>query len=110
MFYIDIATHKIILTKGDSAEIVVNVYDAKGNERGVFADDVLTMTIKEGVQSNLPVLTKTADNGIFTFTPADTVNLASGNYVYDVELKTFTGNVYTIIPVSTFCLKEDITK
>ena len=110
MFYIQSTTNKITLTKGDNAEMVVNVFDAKGNERGVFADDTVIMTVKESINSRSAVLTKTAIDGIITFTPDDTVNLASGNYVYDVQLNTFTGKVYTIIPVSTFCLKDDITK
>lgn len=109
MFYIHSTTNKITLTQGDNAEMVVNVYDAKGKERGVFADDTVTLTVKSSLQAPV-ALSKTAINGVFVFTPEDTINLAPGNYVYDVELKTFTGKTYTIVPVSQFCLKEDVTR
>lgn len=109
MFYIDKTTHKIILTKGDSAEIQVGIQDAFGNDRGVFADDVLTLTIRKSV--NAPVsLAITAINGIFSLAPEHTKSLPVGKYVYDVELKSFTGGTYTIIPKSTFLLEEEITR
>ena len=38
MFYIHSTTNKITLTKGDNADMVVNVYDAKGKERGKLGD------------------------------------------------------------------------
>ena len=110
MFYIDKTTRKMVLTKGDSAEIEVKVFDVNGVERGVYEDDIIIMTVKENIKSSYAVLTKTANNGIITLTPDDTNSLASGKYVYDVQLNAFTGNVYTIIPTSTFISEEDITK
>ena len=110
MFYIDSTTHKIILTKGDNAEIEVQIKDAYGEDRGVYADDVLTLTVRKTVDAPVASITKTAIDGVFSFTPEDTSNLPFGSYVYDVELKTFTGKIYTIIPKSYFVLKEEITR
>lgn len=110
MFYIDKTTHKIILTKGDDAEIVVKVKDANGVERGIYADDVLTLTVRKSVNSPTVAFSKTAVNGVFTIVPEDTKSLTAGSYVYDVELFTFTGKTYTIIPKSSFVIKEEITR
>ena len=108
MFSIDNTTHKINLTKGDDAEIIVKVFDAEGNDRGVYADDTLKLTIRKSAGSAI-VLSKTAIDGMFVLTPTDTKTLPSGNYVYDVELTSFTGKTYTIIPKSTFVLGDEIT-
>lgn len=110
MFYIDQTTHKIILTKGDNAEIEVQIKDANGVERGVYADDVLTLTVRKSVNAPEASITKTAVDGVFSFIPEDTKHLTAGSYVYDIQLDAFTGKIYTIIPKSSFVLKEDITR
>lgn len=109
MFYIDKTTHKIILTKGDNAEIEVKIRDANGVDREIYADDVITMTVRKSPNAEIAIA-KTADNGMISLEPADTKSLTSGTYVYDVELKSFTGKIYTIIPKSSFVLKEEITR
>ena len=109
MFYIDKTTHKMVLTQGDNAEIEVKIKDANGVERGVYEDDVITMTVRRSPNSAI-AFAKTAVNGIISILPEDTKSLTSGSYVYDVELKSFTGKVFTIVPKSSFVLKEEITK
>lgn len=109
MFYIDKTTHKIMITQGDNAEIIVKVNDANGVERGIYADDVLTLTVRKRADS-VVAFTKTAVDGVFSIVPEDTKSLTAGSYVYDVELFTFTGKTYTIIPKSSFVIKEEITR
>ena len=84
MFYVDKATNKIILTKGDNAELVVKIYDANDEEREVFADDVIRLTVRKYAGCPSAVIAKTAIDGKFIFVPEDTVNLPSGRYVYDI--------------------------
>ena len=108
MFYIDKTTHKIILTKGDNAEIIVSIKDANGEDREVYGDDVITLTVRKSVNSAIAV-SKTAERGIISFTPDDTNRLPSGSYVYDVQLKTGAGKIYTIIPKSSFILFSQAT-
>lgn len=109
MFSIDDTTHKIVLTKGDDAEIIVAIQDANGADRGVYADDVITLTVRKKPDTEA-VMTVTAENGVFNIMPSHTKSLPSGSYVYDVELKSFTGKIYTIIPKSIFVLEEEITR
>lgn len=110
MFYIDKTTHKIMITKGDNAEIIVKVKDVNGVDRGIYADDVLTLTVRKSINSPEVAISKTAVDGVFSLVPEDTKSLAVGSYVYDVQLNTFTGKVYTIIPKSSFVIKEEVTR
>lgn len=109
MFYIDKYTHLIALTKGDTAQIEVKVKDANGVDRPIYGDDVVRITVRPDANAEA-VLALTAIEGIINITPEDTKHIAPGEYVYDVELKAFTGNIYTIIPKSTFLLEEEITR
>lgn len=109
MFYIDKTTHKIILTKGDNAEIIVSIKDVNGEDREIYGDDVITLTVRKSVNSAIAVA-KTAEKGIISFTPDDTNHLPPGSYVYDVQLKTGAGKIYTIIPKSSFILEQEITR
>ena len=49
-------------------------------------------------------------DGVFSILPEHTKSLATGYYYYDVQLDTFTGKVYTVIPKSNFIIKEEITE
>lgn len=108
MFIIDQKTNKIFITKGDNAQIVVSLVDKDDNVREIYSDDVITMTVqKRG--SDTPAIVKTAEGGVFNFIPADTKSLPTGYYYYDIQLTTFGGNVYTIIPTTLFEIGEEIT-
>lgn len=108
MLKIDKRTNKIYLTKGDTAQIVVGLFDKDGKERKLFEDDVITMTVKKRSEQNA-VITKEAVDGAINFVPADTKLLATGQYYYDIQLTTFGGSVYTLIPATIFELGEEIT-
>lgn len=108
MFYIDQRTNKITITKGDNAQIVVSLFDKDDKPRELYEDDVLTMTVKKS-GSNSPAFTKTADNGVINIVPTDTKSLATGYYYYDLQLTTFGGSIYTIIPATLFEIREEIT-
>ena len=108
MFKIDKRTNKIYLTKGDNAQLVIGLYDKDGKEREIYEDDVITMTVRKR-EDNVPAISKTAENGVINFNPADTKTLATGYYYYEIQLTTFGGNVYTIIPATLFEIGEEIT-
>ena len=107
MFIIDEKTNKIYLTKGDDAQLVVSLFDKDGKEREIWSDDVITLTVKK--RGSEAVIVKTAENGIINFIPADTKSLATGYYYYDLQLTTFGGKVYTLIPSTIFEIGEEIT-
>lgn len=108
MFYID-SLNKIYLTRSDDAEIIIKLYDDKGTERQIFDDDKIIMTVKKTVSSPIG-FTKTAEkNGIINIVPADTVGLEFGDYIYDIQLTTFGGKTYTVIPPSTFEVGPEVS-
>ena len=110
MFNIDREkNNKIVLTRGDSASILVEIYDLDNNKYEIQPDDIITMTIiKPG--DSVPTLTKWATpEHYIIFEPSDTEYLDTGIYEYDVELQTTGGNVYTIVVPSLFKLTSEIT-
>lgn len=107
MFIIDEKTNKIYLTKGDDAQLVVSLFDKDGKEREIWSDDVITLTVKK--RGSAAAITKTAENGIINFIPTDTKSLSTGYYYYDLQLTTFGGKVYTLIPSTIFEIGEEIT-
>ena len=109
MFRINQKTHKISLTKGDNASFKVNIMEANGQIRQLFDDDVITLTVRKTANSDI-AFTKTAENGVINLVPTDTKSLAAGTYVYDIQLTTFGGNVYTIIPISYFEIQQEVTQ
>ena len=109
MFSINKITNKMKITKGDNAQLVIQLYDRYGKERKIFDDDVITLSVCKKKNSNI-VISKQADKGIIEFEPEDTANLAVGQYYYDIQLTTFGGKIYTVIPYSIFEIGEEITR
>lgn len=110
MFKINNGTHKIILTKGDTASILVQVYDEDNKEYQIKTSDVITMTIKKTANSE-PVLIKYTDvNNYITLFPEDTDNIPEGLYVYDIQLKTVDDYIYTIVPTSFLELATEVSQ
>ena len=109
MFKIDKKTNKIFLTKGDNAELTIDVIDSDGNARGIYDDDVVVMTVRKHVNSDVAI-TKTAIKNTISFIPDDTKSLEAGQYRYDIQLTTFGGNIYTIIPDACFEIGVEVTK
>lgn len=108
MFNINKKTNKIFITKGDNAQLVVKLVDKEGNERQIFSDDVITISVRKKGQG--VVITKQATNGAIDFVPNDTKSLSTGQYYYDIQLTTFGGKVYTIVPTSIFEIGGEITE
>ena len=109
MFKINNKTNKITLTKGDNAELTVKIIDSNGNARGIYDDDVVVMTVRKHVNSDVAI-TKTAVKNTISFIPDDTKSLEAGQYRYDIQLTTFGGNIYTIIPDACFEIGVEVTK
>lgn len=98
------------LTRGDSAELCVDLKNLDGTPYTLTENDALVLTIKVDANVSEALLELEADeNGSFTFIPSDTEDMAYGTYKYDIQLTTPQGEVYTVIPVSTFTILEEVT-
>ena len=98
----------ISLTRGDTARITLTVKQADGKDYDYSADTVL-FTIKKNVHAADAILQKTVTDGVVYIAPADTAELAYGDYVYDVQLTTQAGDVCTVIVPAKFRLTDEVT-
>lgn len=98
-------TNKIILTKGDNAEIDIRVFNKEGSEIRILPSDVITFTVKKSARSQI-ILQKTAELNSIFLEPADTANMQAGVYFYDIDFVR-DNEKQTIIPESIFELKEE---
>lgn len=101
----------IRLTRGDTARFSVGaVNDLLGQSYELASDDQITFTVKKRVRDTAPLLQKTVlGYTVFHIKPTDTQSLSFGKYVYDVQITTANGDVYTIIEPTTFELLTEVT-
>lgn len=101
----------IQLTRGDSAWFSITVNNAiTGEEYTTDSLDTLTLTIKKRAKDEEALVEKTIDGtGIFYIEPSDTSDLKFGSYVYDVQLTTADGHVFTVITPTTFEILSEVT-
>jgi hypothetical protein len=107
MLYIN--GNEIKLTRGDTAYLKVPIYTNNGEEYVMSGDDALVITVKKEVNGELAFQRTTVGNNTLHITPRDTSVLAFGVYVYDVQLNKGDGDVFTVIPVSTFEVLQEVT-
>lgn len=108
MFYINDTSIK--LTRGDSAYLTVPITTSEGNEYLMGSEDKLILSLKKTIRdANYALYKETIGDNTFHITPEDTKDLEFREYKYDIELRTKSGDIYTIIPVSTFEILQEVT-
>lgn len=108
---LDICESRISLTRGDSAEIQVDIVNTvSGSPYEVGANDRLFFTVRKFASKSVPVVIEKVLTGsnIFHVAPEDTADLPTGTYKYDVELRSG-ADVYTVVPCSDFVLTQEVT-
>lgn len=109
MFSID-SNNTIHLTRGDSASIAITINNELTHSAYEMAEtDILKMTVRKSLTS--PILFQKTVHGSNTIKiePTDTEDFKFANYLYDVELSTVDGDVYTIITPSTIEICPEVT-
>ena len=102
----------IHLTRGDTARLLLSsvVNLVTGKEYILSADDTVTFTVKKTVYDTAPAVQITVPGGAaIHIKPEDTKEMAFGNYLYDVQLTTADGDVYTVIPPTKFEVLKEVT-
>lgn len=102
----------IHLTRGDTARIFLGtvVNEVTGKEFDLSADDTVTLTVKKTVYDTTPVVQITVPSGAaIHIKPEDTKELPFGKYLYDTQITTADGDVYTVIPPTTFEILKEVT-
>lgn len=101
----------IQLTRGDTARFSITIDNqVSGEEYRVTEQDILTLSVKKRISDSTVCVQKTV-TGIQSFhiEPQDTSGLEFGKYIYDVQLTTESGDVYTVIPPTSFELLKEVT-
>lgn len=101
--------NRITLTRGDSATLKLKLYDAQNKPVVLTEADKAVLTVKQDIDSPAAVLQLEAKEKQFDFAPADTADLACGQYCYDVQVTLSDKDVYTVIPPSDFILAKGVT-
>lgn len=104
----------IKLTRGDTAyiEVPIKVKLDDGTETTyeIADDDVLTFSVKKTVKdSELCIQKVCTGSNIFHILPTDTEGYEFGKYLYDVQLKTAAGDVYTVVEPTLFQILQEVT-
>ena len=102
----------IHLTRGDTARFSIGriVNTVTNTNYTPTPEDTVTMTIKKTVLDAAPCVQLIVPGGeVIHIKPEDTKAMAFGKYVYDVQLTMADGDVYTIIPPTTFDLQKEVT-
>ena len=92
----EIKNNFIKITKGDSAAFNIDITFADGTPYELKQGDRLKMTVRRRIGSDVLLESESTTNTI-TLTHEMTSNLIPGQCVYDIELKTSSGEVYTVI-------------
>ena len=107
MLYIEGTT--IRMTRGDTVYLSIAL-KTKDEVYEMSSDDTLTLSVKRAIHNSDYVFQKiSTGSNEFHIEPADTTALAFGEYLYDVQLNTGDGDVYTVIPPSTLKLLSEVT-
>ena len=108
MFVIEQKSKKIILTRGDTASMLIEVQDINGNKYEFEDGDIITFTMRKTPKSEIALQVVADENHYIVFAPENTSDLNTGTYVYDVQLRSG-DNIYTIVPMSFFELRSEVT-
>lgn len=99
---------KVTTTRGDTLYVDVSLDGYEVNE-----GDTLTLTVKSSTETEVILIQKveevTEQAVEFKILPTDTKDFKYGDYVYDVQLNTADGDVFTVIKPSVFRVTDEVT-
>ena len=108
MLYIEENT--IRLTRGDTAYLQIPLKTTDGTYE-MLSTDTLTFSVKRTTRDEEYILQKkSVGSNVIHVEPADTTDLTFGKYVYDIQLNTVDGDVFTVVPPSTFEILVEVTR
>lgn len=101
----------IQLTRGDTAVLNIDITnDATGEAYAIQPEDELVLSMKRSVNDTEVCMQKRVKGTAqLLIEPADTGSLRFGRYVYDVQITTGLGQVYTVIGPETFEILPEVT-
>lgn len=100
----------IIMTRGDTARIVVTITDQEGNPYEPSRNDTIRFAVKKNYSDDEPlfIIPVPINTLVLVIQPSDTKSLPFGDYVYDVQLTRANGDVDTFINKGTLRISEEV--
>ena len=97
----------IMLTRGDTARLSVDIITDEGDVYEVGSEDTLTLKVKKRL-SDIEALIEKEVKGRndFHIEPKDTEHLPFGMYIYSVRITTAKGDKYTVVDNNSFKIGE----
>lgn len=105
---LEVKNNAIYLTRGDSAQLHVEITNDLGEIYELEDGDICEFTLKKSTSNNTVLLKKKIINSELKITPDDTRNLKYGEYWYDVQVTLANGDVSTVISPSLFVVLEEV--
>lgn len=103
--------NSIELTRGDTARLTINLTDDYDQPYEMQPEDMLIFTVKTSTDATEKIIEKELKGtNLLHLKPEDTANIEYTKYVYDVEIHTADGDVYTVIEKTDFKLREEVTR
>ena len=107
----------ITLVRGDTLQLSISSIKTQEGEDYVLTNtDVIYLDVKKHAYDETPIVTKSVTAADYsgsilpiTIYPADTVNLAVGDYCFDVRLVIDDDNIYTIVPMTKLKIVQNVT-
>lgn len=106
MYKID-DNQNIFLTRSDTCELKLSIVDDNDTPYD-YSNDLVQLTIKTTSYTPTIVIQKDISGDTFKIEPTDTKNLLYGKYLYDVQIITNSGDVYTVIGPANFVLTDEV--
>ena len=95
--FMKIDENRICMVKGDTGYLNINLHYDNGNNYVIHEGDKITFFFFFSIYDSDYALQKNVNAGeVIAINPEDTQNLTSGDYVYDVQLDTTLGEVFTV--------------
>ena len=107
----------IIMVRGYTLQLSISSIKTQEGEDYVLTDtDIVYLDVKKHAYDETPIFTKSVTAANYsgsilpiTIYPADTVNLAVGDYCFDVRLVIDDDNIYTIVPMTKLKIVQNVT-
>lgn len=101
---------KIMLTRGDTAQILITLKDSNGDNYVPQEGDVIRFAAKKNYSDETPVIeiNVPVDTLYLVINPEDTKSLPFGEYKYDIQITRADGVIDTFIDRAEFWITEEV--
>lgn len=108
---VKIIDNSIVMTRGDTLRVKVNIFDCDGNDYIPDENDTIRFALKSSYNDPIPLIKKQIPNNtlLLELKPEDTKILEQpATYVYDIQITMSDGTVDTFISKAKLKITEEV--